>query len=126
MKKYRWIAQDRDGKIDRYKKKPEIPQHYNNWYADCWDNVEIGVMNSNWRKSLIDRTKHDYKIKDGLLVRVDKPARHEYADVFIECAKDKSKVLQFKTKTSMLWQDSLAAQDGSGIEWRIKPQDQPE
>ena len=125
MKKYRWIAQDSDGSIYKYKEKPSEGETV---FYGAEDKLVIdqNIDLPNWRKSLIDRTKHDYKIKDGLLVRVDKPARHEYADVFIECANDKSKVLQFKTKTSMLWQDSLAAQDGSGIEWRIKPQDQPE
>jgi len=49
-----------------------------------------------------------------------KPEPHEYADVFIACAKDKSKVLQFKTKGSAIWHDSIAAKD-EGIEWRVKP-----
>ena len=124
MKKYRWIAQNETGCIAKHK---EIPfAGMVGWVSKGWKIIAECPGNPNWRESLIDRKKHDYKIEDGILIRVDKPERHEYADVFIECAKDKSKVLQFKTKTSMLWQDSLAAQDGSGIEWRIKPQDQPE
>ena len=50
-----------------------------------------------------------------------KPERHEYADVFIECAKDKSKVLQFKTKGSAIWVNVNVCTDN--YDFRIKPQD---
>jgi len=119
--KYRWIAQDSDGSVYKYKEKPEegITIFHG---AEDKPIIDQEINVPNWRESLIDRKKHDYKIEDGILIRVDKPERHEYADVFIECAKDKSKVLQFKTKGSDIWHDSIAAKD-EGIEWRVKPQD---
>lgn len=124
MKKYRWIAQDSDGSIYKYKEKPEEGiTIFHGTEGKLVVNQNIDVPN--WRDSLIDRTIHDYKIEYGIFIRVDKkpkPERHEYADVFIECAKDKSKVLQFKTKGSAIWHDSMAAKD-EGIEWRVKPQD---
>lgn len=120
--KYRWIAQDKGGMITKYINEPYYDdiEFFSQSYKTVQDTFDMHIPN--WLDSLIDRTTHDYKIEDGILIRVDKLQRHEYADVFIECALDKTKVLQFKTKGSAIWHDSIAAKD-EGIEWRVKPQD---
>lgn len=70
---YKWIAQDADGVIWRYRlKEPKQGE-------SIWLNMDRplimpmlvarGTPNPNWRDSLIDLEKEDYEIVYGILVR---------------------------------------------------------
>lgn len=72
-----WIAQDRDGHIFAFGHKP---CHHPT--RDIWRvlipsegrHVLKGTPNSNWKDSLIDLSKNDYIIKDGILMATRKHA----------------------------------------------------
>jgi len=72
--KWNWIAQDKDGSICKYSILPELRNR--GWYAE--DNeftpIEIGFSYevNGWKESLINLETHDYKIVDGILIKMDK------------------------------------------------------
>jgi len=72
--KWNWIAQDKDGAIGKYSIFPDLRKK--GWYAE--DNeftlIEMGFSYevNGWKESLINLETHDYKIVDGILIKVDK------------------------------------------------------
>jgi len=123
---YKWIAQDINGIIDLYVDKPKQSE------LCCWmgglsiqvtknptrERVQhrLDIEIEDWESSLINLETHDYKIEDGVLKQVEKTQRCKYADVFIEAANDKTKVLQVKKGET--WQDVPVGMH----EYRIKPE----
>lgn len=74
---YKWIAQDYDGRVDMY---PDKPQHdHRAWLTIGYKNIVKGsdIRPGNWKNSLINLETHDYKIKDGILMKVEKTTRHK-------------------------------------------------
>lgn len=116
---YKWIAQDKFGCIAKYYSKPKNDRV--EFYESDSDVIQksTGMEIKNWECSLINLETHDYKIEDGILVKVEKTQRCKYADVFIEAANDKTKVLQVKKLGT--WFDV----DVNNYEYRIKPENKP-
>lgn len=85
----KWIAQDRDGRICKFMDKPYINATQN--YRFVTSNGNCGVLQESlcgkktkgWKQSLINLETHDYKIEDGILMRVEKTnhKRHKHADL---------------------------------------------
>ena len=77
--KWKWIAQDKDGAIGKYSILPD--PRIRGWYAE--DNefatINMGFADevNGWRGSLINLETHDYKIVDGILIRVDKEDKQQ-------------------------------------------------
>ena len=79
--KWKWIAQDKDGKIYKYDSRP------NEWSAVFMpqkdDQCELvqkeieGLTKYDWKESLINLETHDYKIIDGILIRMDKEDKQQ-------------------------------------------------
>ena len=79
--KWKWIAQDKDGKIYKYDSRPS------EWSAvfmpQGGDQCELiqrsieGLKKHDWKESLINLETHDYKIVDGILIRVDKEDKQQ-------------------------------------------------
>ena len=77
----KWIAQDKNGNITTYSKEPIRDSV--EWYVGAIETVFHGSKNPNWESSLINLETHDYKIEDGILMRIEKinPKRHKHADL---------------------------------------------
>ncbi len=73
--KYRWIAQDADGRVGGYKEiKPSALYHqWTNYHG--WKSTHNGTQNPNWQDSLIDLKKESYEIVDGILERRPKKVK---------------------------------------------------
>lgn len=67
---YKWIAQDKDGKIFKFQTKPQA--YVTKWFYGGHNFYQYGKENSNWENSLINLETHDYKIEDGILMKVEK------------------------------------------------------
>ena len=74
--KWKWIAQDKDCKICEYNSKPFLlstvfmPQKYEVCKM-IQGSIEAREIDG-WKESLINLETHDYKIIDGILIRMDK------------------------------------------------------
>ena len=79
--KWNWIAQDSNGAIYKYDSKPDA------WSAifmtkgyEVYELVQKeieGLTEYDWKDSLINLETHDYKIVDGILIRVDKEDKQQ-------------------------------------------------
>ena len=94
--KWNWIAQDKDGKIYKYDSRPS------EWSAvfmpQGGDQCELiqrsieGLTKHDWKESLINLETHDYKIVDGILIRMDKEDKQQDST---ETIADKAKKIVF-------------------------------
>ena len=79
--KWNWIAQDKDCKICEYNSKPFLlstvfmPQKYEVCKM-IQGSIEAREIDG-WKGSLINLETHDYKIVDGILIRVDKEDKQQ-------------------------------------------------
>jgi len=77
--KWNWIAQDKDGAIGKYSVFPDLRKK--GWYAEEneFTIIESGFSYhvNGWEGSLINLETHDYKIVDGILIRVDKQDKQQ-------------------------------------------------
>lgn len=78
--KWKWIAQDKDGAIGKYSLLPELSKR--GWYYEEENEftlIEMGFSYevNGWKESLINLETHDYKIIDGILIRVDKEDKQQ-------------------------------------------------
>lgn len=79
--KWNWIAQDKDGKICEYNSKPFLlstvfmPQKCEVCKM-IQGSIEAREIDG-WKESLINLETHDYKIVDGILIRVDKEDKQQ-------------------------------------------------
>lgn len=121
MKKYNWVAQDEDGQIIIAESKPSILHGGNYWsFNPCRIREMVqapGMTVHNWKESLIDLSKNDYIIKDGILMATRKHAAliHAWAD---------GAVIQYKFVGE--WEtcadDEVPEFCAKDIELRIKPE----
>ena len=98
---YKWISQDKNGEIYMYKKQPHI--EINVWTTCSPEYLKIKdtkIEIPNWRDSLINLKTHDYKIEDGILMKVEKGLK-----------------IQYKHKDLKEWKDLVMPQ----CVFRIKP-----
>ena len=99
---YKWISQDKNGEIVKYyDTEPTIGERdvgFINGYK--WSLFKEGKQNPNWRESLINLKTHDYKIEDGILMKVEKGLK-----------------IQYKHKDLKEWKDLVMPQ----CVFRIKP-----
>ena len=92
--KWKWIAQDKDGSIGKYSILPDLRSR--GWYAE--ENefalIDMGFYYevNGWKESLINPETHDYKIVDGILIRVDKEDKQQDST---ETIADKAKKIVF-------------------------------
>ena len=70
--KWKWIAQDADGRTFFYDEEPLIKMPFGFMPNGQLKLVAKGKPNQNFRETLINLETHDYKIVDGILIRVDK------------------------------------------------------
>ena len=78
---WNWIAQDSNGAIYKYNSRP------NQWSAifitkgyEVYELVQKeieGLTKYDWKDSLINLETHDYKIVDGILIKVDKQDKQQ-------------------------------------------------
>lgn len=120
MKKYNWVAQDEDGCIYLYDKKPEHSD-MGKWWRAGIPNSDLskilrGARITNWKDSLIDLSKNDYIVKDGILMATRKHAAliHAWAD---------GAVIQYKFVGEWVTcaDDEVPEFCAKDIELRIKP-----
>lgn len=79
--KWKWIAQDKDGAIYKYEDEPLIKTN-SMFIADTGHQklVQVGIegrTRDDWKESLINLETHDYKIIDGILIKVDKQDKQQ-------------------------------------------------
>ena len=117
-----WIAQDKNGDIVQYLNIPHIMTEKKEWDTGDhnWHFISAGVKNKNWHDSLINLETHDYKIEDGILMKVEKPKpkRHRNAD-FIHAWAEGAEI-QYKDEYGE-WIEASGPSWGLGIEYQIKP-----
>lgn len=113
-----WIAQDKDGEVCMYEKKPTIECNGFAWWTKTkttYNEIkDRGINNPNWKDSLIDLSKNDYIIKDGILMATRKHAAliHAWAD---------GAEIQYRS-THNGWQDCISVPNWvDTTEYRIKP-----
>ena len=86
--KWNWIAQDKDGKIYKYDSRPNesstifIPKGDEDYESVQWKIEGLTKYDwkeslYDWKESLINLETHDYKIVDGILIRVDKEDKQQ-------------------------------------------------
>ena len=81
--KCNWIAQDKNGAIYKYRGMPDVSHFYNVFvrkFGEYYESVQWkinGFERLNWKDSLINLETHDYKIVDGILIRVDKEDKQQ-------------------------------------------------
>lgn len=116
---YKWIAQDKYGGIYKYHEQPTCRKI--DWYSFVWQLIEEAQENEAWQSSLINLETHDYKIEDGILMKVEKKNtnRHKHADLMIAKANDKT--LQIQHKDGDMWFDVTNPAFHENIQYRIKP-----
>lgn len=119
--KWEWIAQDQNGCIAKYAEKPD--KNDAEWFKMPHELVQ-GVYNwhvDEWEQSIINLETHDYKIEDGILIRVDRvnQKRHKHADLMIAYANDMTLKIQYKDGN--MWFDIGDPAFHKNIEYRIKP-----
>ena len=77
--KWKFIAQDKDGAICKYSILPDLRRR--GWYAEEneFTTINMGFADevNGWKESLINLETHDYKIVDGILIRVDKEDKQQ-------------------------------------------------
>lgn len=79
--KWNWIAQDKDGRIYKYDSRPNelsdvfMPQEYK--VCELVQGQIEGLTKYDWEESLINLETHDYKIMDGILIKVDKEDKQQ-------------------------------------------------
>lgn len=75
MSKWKWIAQDSDGQVSKYKKEPQYD--YSFWGANGSDYKFIGNKeeNPNWKETKINLETEDYEIVDGILKRLPRKTK---------------------------------------------------
>ena len=94
--KWKWIAQDKDCKICEYNSKPFLlstvfmPQKYEVCKM-IQGSIEAREIDG-WKDSLINLETHDYKIVDGILIKVDKEDKQQDST---ETIADKAKKIVF-------------------------------
>lgn len=91
--KWNWIAQDKDGSIGKYSTLPDLRSM--GWYAEVCELVQKeieGLTKYDWKDSLINLETHDYKIIDGILIKVDKQDKQQDST---ETIADKAKKIVF-------------------------------
>ena len=94
--KWNWIAQDKSGEIYKYDSKPDawssifITKEYE-VYELVQKEIE-GLTKHDWKESLINLETHDYKIVDGILIKVDKQDKQQDST---ETIADKAKKIVF-------------------------------
>lgn len=125
-----WIAQDEDGSIYTYAGKPE-PRITGFYHDTVIDRIQRSC--DKWKSSLINLETHDYKIEDGILMKVEKVIfehdnpditkshnRHKHADL-IHAWADGAEI-QVKLDNST-WGDCIGNDPAwsTGSEYRIKP-----
>lgn len=115
MKEHNWVAQSAHGAIVLSVSKPSVVSQIGSWVYDTNEFVIIGIerSNPNWKESLIDLSKNDYIIKDGILMATRKHAAliHAWADgaeIQIRCCGDD-------------WDDCQTPEWAEDCEYRIKP-----
>ena len=94
--KWKFIAQDKDGAIYKYEDEPLIKTN-SMFIADIGHQklVQVaieGLTKHDWKESLINLETHDYKIVDGILIRVDKEDKQQDST---ETIADKAKRIVF-------------------------------
>ena len=79
--KWKWIAQDEDGKIYKYDSRPnELSTVFMPKGDEVCELVHGQIEDLtkyDWKESLINLETHDYKIMDGILIKVDKQDKQQ-------------------------------------------------
>lgn len=68
--RYRHLAQDEDGLVWGYTKKPK-PKEADWLGGECYKLIATGKENPNWRNTLIDLDVDDYEFDGGILRRIE-------------------------------------------------------
>ena len=93
-KKWKWIAQDKDGAICKYSILPDLRKK--GWYAgeNEFTLIEMGFVKeiNGWKESLINLETHDYEISKGILIKMDKQDKQQDST---ETIADKAKKIVF-------------------------------
>ena len=78
-KKWKWIAQDKDGAICKYSILPDLRKK--GWYAgkNEFTLIEMGFVKeiNGWKESLINLETHDHEIVNRVLIKVDKEDKQQ-------------------------------------------------
>lgn len=76
MSKWKWIAQDADGQIWKFRKEPKQDNCFDAT-KDCSDYkfIEDGKTNPNWKETKINLKTEDYEIVDGILNRLPRKTK---------------------------------------------------
>ena len=116
MNEFNWVAQDDDGEIYGYDRKPiAFSDRAYSGRNTTFKLIVKGRPNPDWKDTLIDLSKNDYIIKDGILMATRKHAAliHAWAD---------GAVIQYKNSDGKwvdVFQNNPSWHDGET--YRIKP-----
>lgn len=127
-----WITQDYDGYLKLHTNEPHI-------ICDIWvsKGSELNGKhspNKNWRDSLINLETHDYKIKDGILVKVSKhmaemrhgdlkrkPTPRKHAELACKYFLDDTVEIQSRVSKHIDWENNNNPCFLAHVEYREKP-----
>ena len=96
MSKWKWIAQDKDGKIHKYDH--YLPNPYSEEFMtpDLFKRVCKGQPNPNFKETLINLETEDYEINDGILTRI--PRKTELDKLIANVKKINKKAAKWMNK----------------------------
>ena len=75
MSKWKWIAQDADGKVHKYDHYLPDPDRWNFMTKGLFKRVYEGKLNTNFKDTLINLETEDYEINDGILTRIPRKTK---------------------------------------------------
>lgn len=115
-----WISQDYDGYLKLHINEPHV-------ICDIWvsEGSELNGRygaNENWHNSLINLETHDYKIEDGILVRVsllNEPTPRKHSELACKYFMDDTVDIQVRTGNE--WVDNKSPMFVDSVEYREKP-----
>ena len=121
---YRYLAQDLEGDIYLYPINAIKSQTLSKWFNYSGDRalfIMSGKHNDNWKETLIDLTKDDFKIEDGILTKTTNPHK-EMMREWEESGRTKK--VQFKVVDTDIWSDIRNDQLiwSRSCEYRFKPE----
>lgn len=117
-----WISQDRDGWIKKHVVFPR--KVHGSWLSDGCDYVQMTYENNvDWENSLINIYTHNYEIKDGILMKLDKakkPTPRKHAELACKYFMDDTVQIQFRHSGS-IWHNTENPEFIDRVEYREKP-----
>lgn len=126
MEDYKYIAQDFGGKIHIFHFSPYTGSKHDEWFGhgDRYLFLFNGKENPEWKETLVDLSKDNYKIENGILTRTTKEEpKNPHQPMIDEWeASGRTKVVQFYLNDKLCTCDNGEPKWFENVKYRFKPE----